>query len=659
MDGWNTENGIFDWYSDGKKIVSCHGQAFHQDGRMLDTRTARQKACTTCRIQDDLGTGVCIGITFEGDDGLSYQQKLFSYENGMAAVQGILSEQGRTVAAKRILPAVTEAPTPEEPDIFRSLWTKMLLVPYDNTMWVRYEAVPLRPGRMSYDLTAVYSEKTGEGMLIGAADFDLWKNGIRCSGSEARVLECISGVADAGTHDSCSHGTVRASEAASARFLFMYGQDYRRLLEQYGEIIKKKHTPLKWGKGVPFGWNSWSGLAMKVNEKNYKEAGEFLGEILQERSFQNNGTTYVNFDAGWNRIPDKTLKELSRYFHEKGQKTGIYLAPFAWFGKEETLDQNIPDIPEHRVREMLLKDEAGNILPRVDGGIPMDVTHPLWKCYMEKQLERFADNGFDYLKMDFLSHGGMEGKHYDRTCQTGRQALEEGYRFLTEHLSEQNMGRPFFLSLSIAPLFPSGMGHARRFSCDAFGTVEDTEYVLNALTYAWWQNGTLYQYNDPDHISLYRSFCTGRVTEFGEAKARYTAAAISGTVMMLSEDFGETGKPLNEEQTEARRRAEILCTNGEINRLAASGISFCPVFSAGTGASRWYSACIEGRQYLAVFHLNFETETLELDLKKEGFTGKKAVELWTGHTYLIDDESLIWKAEGPDAAVFVLDDRED
>ncbi len=48
-----------------------------------------------------------------------------------------------------------------------------------------------------------------------------------------------------------------------------------------------------------------------------------------------------------------------------------------------------------------------------------------------------------------------------------------------------NAGR-MFLSLSIAPLFPSGYGHARRLSCDTKGHIsgkdQSTEYMLNALT---------------------------------------------------------------------------------------------------------------------------------------------------------------------------------
>lgn len=647
--------GIFFWMEENQVLISFHGEAYHEDGRHIDTRKAAECGRKTFEWEDSFGRGVCQEITFQADNGLIYRERLTAFDNGTAMIQGILTEQGKEISAERLLPAVTEAPGKGALPLLGSLRTKMLLVPYDNTMWTRYEAVPPRPGRSSYDLTVLYSEESGEGLLMGAADFDVWKNAVVCSGTDARIWKCISGVADSGTHDSCSHGILRGEKAESARFLLLYGDDYRLLLEAYGGMLKKERKPLDWTDGVPFGWNSWSGLAMEVNAENYREAGDFLGTTLKELGYQNNGTSYVNFDAGWHKIPGSRRKELCGYFHGRGQKTGIYLSPFAFFGNDEDVKKEIPEVPGHVYEEILLKDARGNLLPRVDGAIPMDVTHPVWKRQVQKILEEFVDQGFDYLKLDFLSHGGMEGIHYDRNCMTGRQALAKGYGFLIEQLSEEKTGKNIFLSLSIAPLFPYGMGHARRFSCDAFGTAEDTEYVLNALTYAWWQNGTLYYYNDPDHISLYRSFACDRRTTFGEAKARYTSAAISGTIMMLSEDFGEAGKELSREPARARQRAEKLCRNREIREIAASGISFRPAESAGTGAARWYTARIGENDYVAVFHLKNGDAGCRLELEKAGIRGIcQAEELWSGTIVDICNDILSWTFKGIDAAVFRL-----
>ncbi len=138
----------------------------------------------------------------------------------------------------------------------------------------------------------------------------------------------------------CDHGVVSGKEVSSSRFLLLYGEDYRMLLEQYGDCLKKIGDILPWAEGVPFGWNSWSGLAFRLNAENYREAGRFLREELMPAGYENQQTTYVNLDAGWNRIPEETLKGLVKELHAHGQKAGIYAAPFAWFAKEE--EEEIP-----------------------------------------------------------------------------------------------------------------------------------------------------------------------------------------------------------------------------------------------------------------------------------------------------------------------------
>ena len=45
---------------------------------------------------------------------------------------------------------------------------------------------------------------------------------------------------------------------------------------------------------------------------------------------------------------------------------------------------------------------------------------------------------------------------------------------------------PYVISLSIAPIFPGQYAHGRRISCDVFGTINWTEYMLNSLSYGWW-----------------------------------------------------------------------------------------------------------------------------------------------------------------------------
>ena len=103
--------------------------------------------------------------------------------------------------------------------LFLSLNQKILCVPYDNDMWVHYDSLTLRPGRTSYDVGAIYDDNSLNGLLIGALDFDIFKNGIRCSAYDARSYKAISGIADENTHDHLEHGFVSGKSVSSSRFM--------------------------------------------------------------------------------------------------------------------------------------------------------------------------------------------------------------------------------------------------------------------------------------------------------------------------------------------------------------------------------------------------------------------------------------------------------
>ena len=65
-------------------------------------------------------------------------------------------------------------------------------------------------------------------------------------------------------------------------------------------------------------------------------------------------------------------------------------------------------------------------------------------------------------KLDFLSHGAIEGKHY-LPNMTAMRAYNYGMQYVRDAV-----GGKMFVSLSIAPLFPGAeYAHSRRISCDA------------------------------------------------------------------------------------------------------------------------------------------------------------------------------------------------
>ena len=628
------ENGQFTLWEGDCPLLTASARAMDGD-TVIDTREAELKTCE----ETDGG----LRLTYENAAGLHLTECL-EVRGDRAQAQCILSRaDGQPVRTNSLTPLVARAKDDTGPYLWRDLGAKMLLVPYDNDMWMRYEAVALHAGRRSADVTVLYLERSREGLLIGAMDFDTWKNAVACPPTDARILEARSGQGASGedTHDVNPHGCVEGAAVASARFTVMHGADWRALLERYADVLRAERAPREWSLGVPFGFNTYAGMARTLTPEKFSRTSDFvIGELLP-RGFENGGRVSLNVDGGWQFLMgEEAVLHSKDELHARGQLAGIYDAPFACWSRD--LDAPLPLLEDHTYGEILLRNERGELLPKVDGSRPFDVTHPVWKEWTARKARRFTDWGFDYLKIDFLSHAAMEGKHYDPAVTTGRQAIDCGYRYLAELFDEQRIGRPFFLSLSIAPLFPYGWGNARRFSCDAFGLSEDVEYVLNAQTYSWWTGGRLYQYNDPDHIVLQRSFCMLRDSTEGEARARYTSAVIAGSVMLLSEDYDRPG---------TKERAMRIAGNPAVNAVARSGEVFRPVESAGGSASHAYTACVDGVSHVALFAWDRCPETVSVCLERAGLPEGTYEDLWTGTKVTAAGGQLSWDFEETGAAL--------
>ena len=279
---------------------------------------------------------------------------------------------------------------------------------------------------------------------------------------------------------------------------------------------------------------------------------------------------------------------------------------------------------------MRKKDENGTILPAVDGGVSVDPTHPGTIMYLEDQLNRFIDLGFAYVKMDFMSHGAREGVFYNPDITTGTQAYNYGMQKIHEILGDKLENQEFFISFSIAPMFPSQYAHSRRISCDVFGTIDQTEYMLNSLTYGWWMNGTIYPFNDPDHIVVYNSFNHKQAILYNEGLSRYISAAIAGTMLIDSDDF---------RIKEARKRATEILTCEEINAVAKRNVAFRPVEGNTKDAACDTFVSYEESEdalYLAVFNFDSsKTKKMQMDPERLGLDPSVEYEmydLWSKET---------------------------
>ncbi|MCL6458480.1 MAG: alpha-galactosidase [Gorillibacterium sp.] len=506
---------------------------------------------------------------------------------------------------------------------------RALFVPFDNDKWVRYASHAIPCSVQSYEVTAIYRTTSRNGFVLGSVAHDIWKTGLVVEGTFAGAvgrLRVFAGVADLQTRDTVPHGSIRGKSITSPMIFIGAYADYRDGLEAYGKANATLFPALPWSGGVPMGWNSWSAVMGKLDYDVYTHTSDFFSQQLQHNGFADDqGSLYVNFDAHWNALTEKELNEAVRRVKANGQKPGIYYTPFAFWGSD-------PFTPVEGTegailyRDILIKDHAGNPLPKLDGAYAIDPTHPAAQSRIQRMLASFVEKGFEYVKLDFLTHGSMEGIFHDESVRTGIQAYNKGMAYICEVLSPERIGRPFLINLSIAPLFPHGYAHSRRVSCDAFGTINDTEYMLNAVTYGWWINDNLYRFNDPDHVVLYKS-ANQRPTSEHEGRSRLNSAVIAGTSFLLGDDY---------RMGEASRRAKEWMTNKDVMMLIRRGESFRPVEgNSGTKSEDLFMLRGEEGIFVAAFNFDVERESVKLaSLERMGIDSAKEIivrDIWNGH----------------------------
>ena len=525
----------------------------------------------------------------------------------------------------------------------------VLFTPWDNDMWVHYNE-PANPDPKaqfdptkdpdSYEVTAIYDNASRHGLVLGSITHDLWRTGIlarQLSNKRVDELEVYGGATGHWTHDVEPHGLVYGRSIRSPQIMVGYFSDWRDGMEAYGRENARIKPPLPWKDGVPFGWNSWAAYLQKVDLKKFETVADFIHTELQPKGYENNHTAYVNWDAGWSELKHEDILAAAQHAHAQGQKAGIYFTPFSYWSDDFSKGVEGSD-GKYKYSDLLLRDSHGQPLPKVDGAHPLDPTHPGTLARIDWQLAQFVAWGYDSVKLDFLNCGSLEGHHYDPTITTGVAAYNLGMKRIEDDLAPQKIGRPFFISLSIAPLFPA-YGHARRISCDAFGRIDDSDYLLNAATFGWWTNGTLYLFNDPDHTVISKDrdpyhdqSLKDSVQTLEEARSRMNATVISGTLLLDSDDLTGQIDP------RAPQRAKELLTNKAVLDVARAGGSFRPV----EGDSGIHAAPVfmrkekDGSIYVAVFNYSEDKSTeMHVDLSRLGLKTKQAyrmTDLWTGNT---------------------------
>jgi hypothetical protein len=486
---------------------------------------------------------------------------------------------------------------------------RVLHVPFDNDMWFRYKSAlvnSLKPQDTytSEEVTSIYDNASREALVLGSITHDTWKTAIDVSGNRGDIteLDIYGGIASptgvrTDTHDTVPHGLVHRDHVVSPRIFIGSFKDWRDGLEAYGEANAALHHALIWPAGAPMGWNSWAAYAEKINDHRYLGSAAFVRDNLVPHGFGDGKVVYINLDAFWSKLDAVQLADavatIKSMHGADGTRfePGIYWTPFAYWSDD--LDAWVEGTGmKYRYRDILLKAPDGSLLPKVDGGLAIDPSHPGAKMRTSFFLKQFQQLGFHYLKLDFLSHGALEGAHDDPSIQTGVQAYNKGM----QQIVEETGGR-MFLSLSIAPLFPSGYGHARRLSCDTKGEIsggdQTTEYMLNSLTYGWWTSKNLY-IADPDHVVLGKNADHG-ARSVTEGRSRLLSAIISGGMILDSSRLAD--------DPQGQEFARAVYDSRNLFAVASEGRAFRPVEGdTGDKAAAIFIRPSAHGVYLAVFN---------------------------------------------------------
>ena len=610
-------------WRDGHKLRNLQSGAQLADGRTLTT-SAYQRHVLGKDVQIDKATSSHeYTITSSAADKPSLLQHIWIYDDKPSiAIAAELEGEAASIGTRHFDAVMLKGSNSIE--VRRDARLQVLHVPFDNDMWFRYKSAPiesLKEGEVfsSNEMTAFYDNASREGIVLGSITHDVWKTSIDLRSTNGQIgdLDVYGGISSPNgvrtdTHDTVPHGVVRGARVLSPRIYIGSFADWRDGLEMYGAANAAIQAPLIWPGGVPMGWNSWAAYASKINDHRYLGAAQFVADTLQPQGFGRNKIVYINLDSFWSNLDAVQLADavatIKAMHGADGTRfaPGIYWAPFAYWSDD--LDAWVEGTGmKYRYRDILLKAPDGSLLPKVDGGRAVDPSHPGAKERISYFLQQFQQLGFEFLKLDFLSHGSLEGAHADPAVQTGIEAYNLGM----QQIAREN-GNRMFLSLSIAPLFPSGYGHARRLSCDTKGHIDgakqSTEYMLNSLTYGWWTNKSLY-IADPDHIVLGEKADQGART-LTEGKSRLMSAIISGGMILDSSRLAD--------DAQGRDLAKAVYNNRNLFNVAADGQAFRPV-EGDTGdraATAFVRPSADG-VYLAVFNYDAkESQTITLPLDR-------------------------------------------
>lgn len=634
---YDLKTGTYNVYKSKAAIFSNVSSTFKVNGVAVSTKDNLTRKYNKTSITDGFGKGEKHVITLTGNQLPKTEQVFYIYPGREFFFTQIVLI-GKDLSSNSIIPFSGNIPavTGDARSIF---------VPFDNDTFIRYNAKEFKAPftNVSAEVGAVYDNNSRNGYIVGSVEHEVWKTGIR-SVSKADVgnkLVAWAGYTELSvTRDHIEHGDVKGNVVASPKIFIGYFDDWRTGMETYAKANRIAEPPFvfNWTKPTPVGWNSWGVIQEKINYEKATKVADFFADSIP--AFRTGNTAFIDLDSYWDFMLKgglegdySKLKQFADYCKSKGLQPGVYWAPFTDWGWKDGPNRKVAGT-NYTYGETWTK--VGTAYNDIDGARAVDPTHPATLQHIDLVIGKLKECGFKMIKIDFLGHATTESsRFYDPTITTGMQAYRKGM----EHLVTQ-LGNQMLIYAAISPSLATGRYvHTRRIACDAFKSIDNTQYTLNSVTYGWWQT-FLYNYVDADHVVL-------STESEGTNRARMLSAIITGT-FITGDDFSVHGTWSS--------RAKTWYQDPEILKVIQNGKTFKPVDgNTGENASEIFTQKIGNSIYIALFNYGKDAKTFSFNGKRLGLSGTASYEL---HELLQGDVlggTLSFKLDGSDAALYKLD----
>lgn len=602
---YDLKTGIYNVYHGKTTLFSNVTSTFKiKDAAVATTDNLYRKYAST-PINDGFGKGEKYVVTFTGS-GLPKIEQVFYVYPGREFFLTQVVLTGKKLSSNSIIPfsGNIAAVTGDARSVF---------VPFDNDTFIRYNAKEFKApfSNTSAEVGTVYENTSRNGYIAGSVEHEVWKTGVRSSATPTdgnRMVVWSGYTEESVTRDNIEHGDVKGDIVQSPKIFIGYYNDWRNGMEEYAKANRIAEPPIvfNWTKPTPVGWNSWGVMQEKLNYDKATKVADFFADSLS--AFRIGNTAFIDLDSYWDFMLKgglegdySKLKEFANYCKSKGLQPGVYWAPFTDWGWKDGPDRKVAGT-NYTYGETWTK--VGKGYHDIDGARAVDPTHPATLKHIDLVIGKLKECGFKMIKIDFLGHATAESTHfYDPAITTGMQAYRKGMEYLVSKLGDQML-----IYAAISPSLASGRYvHTRRIACDAFKSIDNTQYTLNSVSYGWWQT-YLYNFVDADHVVLNNE-------SEGANRARVLSAVVTGT-FITGDDFSVHGQ--------WSARAIQWYQNPEILAVIKHGKSFKPVEgNTGQNASELFVQKIGSAYYVAVFNYSDKPKEFALDFKRLGLPPQK------------------------------------